>query len=145
MILLSKNGKIKETDDKTNITHEFNVPDNINRINIKYSYSPKTVENNAKAADAISKGIKKYGINPVNASSFLPVKNLITLSFDECGEYRGACHRQPNEQNIIICKNSSTPGIINREIQPGLWCVVLNVHYAGCKIDYNIEIYGEEK
>ncbi len=145
MILLSQNGIITESDDKTNIILEFIVPKNINKITVNYSYSPKTIEDNAKAASAVSKGIKKYGINPVNASSFLPVKNLVTLSFDECSEYRGACHRQPNEQSIIICKNESTPGIINREIKEGIWHAVLNVHYAGCKINYNIEIIGEEK
>jgi hypothetical protein len=73
----------------------------------------------------------------------MPVFNLVTLSFDENGEYRGACHRQPNNQTIIIADNNSTPGILNRPIKSGEWDVILNIHYAGCDIDYKIEIDGE--
>ena len=73
----------------------------------------------------------------------MPVKNLVTLSFDENGEYRGACHRQPNEQTVIIAESGSTAGILNRPITAGKWDVMLNVHFAGCDIDYTIEIDGE--
>lgn len=145
MQLLKISGIINECDDKTNIIHTFSVPENIKKIIVKYSYSPKTVENKSLAEQKISQAMKKYNINFADPISFLPVKNLVTLSFDENSQYRGACHRQPNEQTIIISDTNSTPGIINREIQCGQWDVVLNVHFAGCEIKYNLEIEGEEK
>ena len=36
MLLFKTQGKITENDDKTNITHRFNVPENIKSLKIKY-------------------------------------------------------------------------------------------------------------
>lgn len=143
MIIFSKNGKITPADDKTNICLGFNVPDGATKLVVKYSYSPKDVENEDQACEQIYTSMKKYGMNVTNVSSFLPVHNLVTLSFDENGEYRGACHRQPNEQTVVIAENNSTAGIINRPVRAGDWDIVLNVHYAGCDIDYSIEVEVE--
>jgi hypothetical protein len=143
MVIFSKEGKISNQQDKTNIKLNFNVPQGIECLTVKYSYNPKTVDDTAIANKIISEGIKKYNINFANVEAFLPVKNLVTLSFDENGSYRGACHRQPNEQTIKIAEKNSTAGIINRKIEAGEWDVVLNVHFAGCTINYSIEIEGE--
>jgi hypothetical protein len=143
MEIFSKQGKISKSDDKTNITLNFIVPDNTTKITIKYSYSPKEVEDKSLASKAIIEGMQKYNVDFADKESFMPVFNLVTLSFDENGEYRGACHRQPNNQTIIIADNNSTPGILNRPIKSGEWDVILNIHYAGCDIDYKIEIDGE--
>lgn len=145
MQLLKISGIINECDDKTNISHSFSVPENTKKITVNYSYSPKTVENKTLAEQEIAQAMKKYNIRFADPASFLPVKNLVTLSFDENNQYRGACHRQPNEQTIVISETNSTPGIINRKIQSGQWKIVLNVHFAGCEIKYNLEIEGEEE
>lgn len=145
MNLMKISGTINECNDKTNICHTFSVPENVKKITIKYSYSPKTIENKSTANQKITQAIQKYNINFADPTAFFPVKNLVTLSFDENGKYRGACHRQANEQTICISDTDSTPGIINRKIQSGQWDVVLNVHFAGCEIKYNLEIEGEEK
>lgn len=145
MQLLKISGIINECDDKTNISHSFSVPENTKKITVNYSYSPKTVENKTLAEQEIAQAMKKYNIRFADPASFLPVKNLVTLSFDENNQYRGACHRQPNEQTIVISETNSTPGIINRKIQSGQWKIVLNVHFAGCEIKYNLEIKGEEE
>lgn len=145
MQLLKISGTINECDDKTNISHSFSVPENTKKITVNYSYSPKTVENKTLAEQKIAQAMKKYNVRFADPASFLPVKNLVTLSFDENNQYRGACHRQPNEQTIVISETNSTPGIINRKIQSGQWKIVLNVHFAGCEIKYNLEIEGEEE
>ena len=125
MIVFSTNGKITPEDDKTNIKHTFTVGAGVKSLTVN--------------------AMKKYKVESLNSEAFFPVKNLVTLSFDECGNYRGACHRQPNEQIITIAPQNSTPGIFNREITPGEWDVVLNIHYAGCDIDYEIEIDAKEE
>lgn len=73
----------------------------------------------------------------------MPVNNLVTLSFDENGRYRGACHRQPNEQTVVISEKGSTPGIVNGSVEAGDWDVMLNIHYIGCTVQYSILITGE--
>jgi hypothetical protein len=143
MIVFSTKGKITADNSKTNIVLPFDVPSGVNRLVVKYSYSPKTVEDKVKAISQITKAMEKYNVDNVNASDFLPVNNLVTLSFDDNGVYRGACHRQANNQEIIISSSNSTAGVINAPINQGQWNVVLNVHYAGCDIDYTIQIEGE--
>lgn len=143
MEILSKQGVITPDDDKTNITIAFNVPAGTKKLSVEYSYFPKEVADKAAANNAIAKAMKKYDVSFANPEAFLPVKNLVTLSFDECGKYRGACHRQAQKQSIIIAEDNSTPGIVNRPLEPGEWDVVLNVHYAGCDINYSITINEE--
>lgn len=144
MNLLSVESKITPLQDKTNINHAFTVPEGIKSIRVEYEYSPKIVEDRELAGNAIVDGLRRYKLEVVDVNSFLPVKNLITLSFDEAGEYRGACHRQPNRQTIIIAPSDSTPGIFNRPIKSGVWQAVLNVHYIGCDVDYTLKVEGEE-
>lgn len=143
MKLFSNSGTITPDQDKTNIALQFNVPHGIKKLKVEYYYAPKEVSDKESSDKLIAVAMKKYGIRFANPEAFLPVKNLVTLSFDEVGEYRGACHRQPNRQTIIISGKNSTPGIINREIKAGSWDVVLNIHFVGCDVNYSIEIDGE--
>lgn len=140
MLIYSKNGTITENQDKTNIRLEFDVPQGTNQLIIKYSYNPKNIDDRSLAHKAITDAMKKYNVNFFNPEAFLPVNNLVTLSFDENGKYRGACHRQSNEQTVIISDKNSTPGIINRTVEHGKWDVMLNIHFVGCPVEYNIEI-----
>ena len=145
MNLLSVRSRISPSLDKTNIIHKFTVPQGIKSLVVQYEYNPKTVENKELAGNAIVEGLRKYKVEVADVTSFLPVKNLVTLSFDENGEYRGACHRQPNKQTVVIAEQGSTPGIFNRSVNSGEWQVVLNLHYVGCDIDYIIDIEGVEE
>ena len=145
MKVLSVKGKITEKDSKTNISHKFRVSENAKRLVVHFSYNPKNVENTALAMKHIETGLKKYKEKSNNPDEFLPINNLLTLSFDENGKYRGACHRHPNEQIIIISAENSTPGIINKKLEGGEWNAVLNIHFAGCEIEYSIEIEEEQQ
>ncbi len=143
MNLYSQSGIITTAMDKTNVELKFQVPQGIKSLTVKYSYNPKVVDDKELAYSAVVNSMKKYDVGFANPEAFMPVKNLVTLSFDECGEYRGACHRQPNEQVIFISDKNSTPGILNRSIRSGEWKIVLNVHFVGCDVNYNIEVEGE--
>ena len=97
-----------------------------------------------KSVEMISLAAKKYGEEINSFDDLLPLSNLVTLSFDDCNGYRGACHRHPNEQSIYISSESSTPGIINSPITEGMWSVTLNVHFVGSdEVEYSIKIEGE--
>lgn len=143
MTLLEINETITPDRDKTNIIHRFTVPQGVKRLIVDYSYSPKMVEDSELAKKAVADGMKKYSVNFANPENFMPVSNLITLSFDENGRYRGACHRQPNEQRIVISDTYSTPGVFSRSVEPGEWDAVLNIHFIGCDVQYSLLITGE--
>lgn len=143
MKLFSAQGVATVQESKTNIKYTFDVPEGIKRLTVKYSYNPKTVEDRAAALNIINAGLKQYKAEGINPEAQLPVKNLLTLSFDENGRYRGACHRQANEQAIVIAESNSTAGIFNREIEAGEWSICLNAHYIGCDVRYEIEVEGE--
>ena len=139
MTILKKSGMITEKDHQTNLVIPFSVSPKATELTVRYSYHPKTVEDRKKALELLSDCAEKYEVNADDLSALLPVNNLVTLSFDDPDGYRGACHRQANEQIIMIGEHS-TPGILNRKIISGQWDVVLNIHFAGCPINYSVEI-----
>ena len=144
MILLEKKGVITPDMDKTNIAFSFDVPDGVSALNMDFSYSPKTLDDESAAVRLISSALEQYlgtdhGKDP---RDFLPVKNLITVSVDDPLGYRGAAHRQPNEQHIVIGRAETSPGFTKGAVSSGTWRVVLNVHCCVCDAAYNLKISG---
>lgn len=147
MVLFEKQGVITPAQDKTNISFEFEVPQGVSVLDIDFSYFPKTLADEGSAVDILSSALEKYlgKDNDQDPRDFLPVKNLITLSADDPSGYRGAAHRQPNEQHIVLAAESSTPGFLNREVSAGKWRVMLNVHCCVCDVHYSLKISGGER
>lgn len=144
MLIFSTKGKITPADDKTNIVHKFTVPENTVVLKIKYQYSPKTLPDREKAVNIIHACFERYEETlQGRPADFLPVKNLVTLSLDCMGEYRGAAHRQDNIQEHIIAPGFASPGFIKAPVRAGEWDVVLNVHSISCDVEYSINIEGE--
>ena len=144
MILLKKKGVITPDMDKTNIAFSFDVPYGVSALNMDFSYSPKTLDDESAAVRLISSALEQYlgtdhGKDP---RDFLPVKNLITVSVDDPLGYRGAAHRQPNEQHIVIGGAETSPGFTKGAVSSGTWRVVLNVHCCVCDAAYNLKISG---
>lgn len=145
MTIFEKTGRITPEQDKTNISLEFNVPGGIEKLIIDYEYSPKILENEEKAEELLAKSIEKYLGDEYKAEprDFMPVKNLITLSLDDNGKYRGAAHRQADKQRHEISKDFASVGFMKGEIHSGKWQIVLNVHCCACDVDYKIKVTGE--
>lgn len=144
MLIFNTKGRITTANDKTNLTHRFDVPSGIKSLKIKYHYSPKTFEDREKAVALINKCFDKYDEALIGRpADYLPVKNLITLSIDSCGVYRGAAHRHDNTQEHIISADFASPGFTKGEIEVGEWDIILNVHSVSCDVDYTIEVEGE--
>lgn len=146
MIIFETAGRVLPEQDKTNIPLEFTVPEGIDKMIIDYEYSPKMLEDREKAEALLKESIEKYLGDEYKAEprDFFPVKNLITLSLDGNGVYRGAAHRQADKQHHEISREFASPGLIKGEIHAGKWQVVLNVHCCACAVDYKIQIAGEE-
>lgn len=144
MLIFSAKGKITTDNDKTNLIHKFDVPDNIRSLKIDYSYSPKTLESREKAVEIVHACFQKYDEQiHGRASDHLPVKNLITLSVDENGKYRGAAHRQADTQTHILSEDFASYGFSKGKIESGEWDIVLNVHSISCDVEYTITVEGE--
>lgn len=143
MILFEKTGVVTSKQDKTNLFFDFAVPENMNRIILDYSYSPKTVESEETALDLIKDKMEQYGAGG-KAEDYMPVKNLITLSLNDEKGYRGAAHRQAAVQHHEISRNFADAGFIKGEINSGVWQLALNVHCCACDVQYKIVIAGEE-
>lgn len=145
LTLLETQGSVTPDDDKTNIFLEFSVPNGIKKLIIDYSYSPKTVENREEAIRLVSAGLEKYlgKDNCENPLDYLPVKNLITLSLDGNGNYRGAAHRQADVQHHELSETYASNGFLKGKIESGVWRVALNVHCCACRVSYSIKVTGE--
>ena len=144
MKLLSQSGVLTQEDSKTNLCFPFVVSEGVKTLRIEYRYSPKLVENKEESIKMLRTAAEKYHEDIEYYDELLPLSNLVTLSFDDEKGYRGACHRHPNEQNVVISSSASTPGIINAPVESGEWSVTLNVHFVGSdRVEYNIEIEGE--
>lgn len=146
MIIFETKGRITLANNKTNLIHRFDVPQGIKKLTIAYSYSPKTLEDRERAIQEIKDCIKKYDeVILGRPADYLPIKNLVTLSVDENGKYRGAAHRQANEQSHIISENYASPGFSKGAIEAGEWDIMLNVHSVSCDVDYQIVVEGENE
>ena len=129
MVLLNKTGKITLDDNKTNIVLPFEIKDNFKSLKIKFEYSPKTLENKEKEIKIAEDCLKKYDeVQEGNIESYLPIKNLVTLSLDSSREYIGAIHRQSNKQELVVSSDYSSPGFFKTDIAKGEWKIMLNVH-----------------
>lgn len=132
MLLVNESFTVFPKDEKTNITFPFEVKEEVSALKFTFSYSPKRLEDNLRAKTLIEQCIKKdagdfFGEYP-SWESFLPLKNLITLSVDDTNSYRGCAHRQKEYMEHIISENFASPGFNKGKIIPGTWKAVLNVH-----------------
>ena len=60
--------------------------------------------------------------------SFLPVKNLITISLDKDGVYLGNAHRWATTQEHLISVNQVSRGFLPPEKMEGEWHGMLHLH-----------------
>jgi hypothetical protein len=120
------------------------MPKGVKTLTIKYNYSPKYIEDRVKAVEIIRECFDKYDEQIIGKpANYLPVSNLITISVDENGKYRGAAHRQSNAQVHILSKTFASPGFTKGEIEQGEWDITLNVHSVNCDVDYFITVEGD--
>jgi hypothetical protein len=146
MLIFNTKGKVSTINNKKNLIHRFDVPQNIKALKISYSYSPKTLENSEKAVEIIKECFDKYDEElRCRPADLLPVNNLITISVDCNGKYIGCAHRQANQQEHIISPEKSSNGFVKTTIEAGEWDIMLNVHYVACDVDYTISVEGVEE
>jgi len=151
-LLVERELTIRDSDTKTSIAIPFTVPENIKKLFITYSYSPKILEDEEKAKRLIKENILRDAPEDADAYTdygrFMPLKNLITLSLNSPEAYVGAAHRQDSEQCHEIGENFASSGFVKCRITKGEWSLSLDVHAvvtgkALCKV--KIEAEEEER
>lgn len=132
MNLLNESFTVYPKDEKTNISFPFQVSEGVSALKFTFSYSPKRLEDKDRAKMLIEGCIKndagEYEKEYPSWESFLPLKNLITLSIDDPESYRGCAHRQKECMQHIISEDFASPGFNKGKILHGTWKAVLNVH-----------------
>lgn len=150
--ILVAEGKLSPINSRTHITYTFEVPEGARAVRAKFSYSPKDLLDKEQSKKLIKEGLEKY-VEPETLSyyeekweTFTPLKNLITLSFDDPEQFRGACHRHDPVQEYVMSEDEGTPGLLKGPIVPGVWKVTISVHCVVTEnCDYKLEIWeGDE-
>lgn len=129
--VLEREVKILPENNKTNIVLPFET-ETAEMMKITYSYSPKNLEDGERARALIEECLKndtgEYRSEYPDWTAYLPLKNLITLSLDAPGGYRGAAHRHDSEQVHILSEKSASAGFFKGKIIGGEWKITLSVH-----------------
>ena len=116
MVLLDKSGILTRDDDKKNVRFAFDVPDGTQALQIEFAYSPKTLTDPELEKQICETALKKYNgaVCYDEYKQYLPLKNLVTLSLDDPGGYRGAAHRQDPARYIPLAPHSPLTALQTR-------------------------------
>ena len=98
-LIFEETKTLTPNDTKTNVPLQFYVAEELEKMKIEFSYSPKNLDDEEKAHKYIDDGFEKYAPEPYRKGykpwyEYLPVKNLLTVSLDSPDGYIGCAHRQ---------------------------------------------------
>ncbi|AZN41415.1 hypothetical protein [Paenibacillus albus] len=150
-LVLEAEGQVSPVCSRTHIAYSFHLDRQGGKFLIDFAYEPKNLDDREQAHSMIVDGIDKYTESAQRDrmlerwESFLPLKNLITVSVDDPKRHRGAGHRHDPEQQLFISGQDASPGFVNGELNEGLWRITLSLHAIvteSCR--YRLRIYHEE-
>ena len=134
MKLLEEKYEWTPCDSQTDESFCFCVPDNIQQIRIRFEFSPGKEEDPAPCLPPIQEALNRYydsyprEMQPMNEDSFMPIKNLITISLDKDGVYLGNAHRWAPQQEHLISAQKASLGFVSPEEMAGKWHGMLHLH-----------------
>ncbi|SDN69737.1 hypothetical protein SAMN04487897_104120 [Paenibacillus sp. yr247] len=150
--ILNVQGIVQPNSSKTHISYRFHLAKPGGKLLIDFAYEPKNLEDREQAKTMIFTSINTY-TEPnqreriqAKWESFLPLKNLITVSVDDPKGHRGAGHRHDPEQLLFISELETSPGFVSGKIVEGMWHVTLSLHAIvteSCR--YTLHIHQEEE
>jgi hypothetical protein len=151
-IILDVQGQVTPVCSKIHISYKFHLGQPGGKLVISFAYGPKNLEDPEQAKTMIFESIDKYTELDQRErlqakwESFLPLKNLVTISVDDPKRHRGAGHRHDPEQLLFLSKEEASPGLVSGEILTGMWEVMLSLHAIvtdNCR--YTLHICQEEE
>ncbi|MBD0381406.1 hypothetical protein [Paenibacillus sedimenti] len=151
-LLLESQGQVTPVCSRSHITYKFHVPESGGMLWFSFAYGPKNLENLERSRDLIHESIDKYtepdqrGRLQAKWESFIPLKNLITVSLDDPERHRGAGHRHDPEQLLFLSEDNASPGFVSGSIPSGMWEATLSLHaIVTDTCQYILQIWREEE
>ncbi|TDF98598.1 hypothetical protein [Paenibacillus piri] len=132
--LVEVQGRLTPVASKSQIMYAFPVQAGLDGLTVKFSYSPKLLEDKRVALELIRTAAPQYMEEPQLGSYMerweqaLPLQNLLTLSLDDPHRFRGAAHRHSPEQAHRIGFGEASPGFLPGPMVPGVWRITVSVH-----------------
>jgi len=131
--LFEARGTLTSAASKSQVTYQFYVPAGCEGLRAHFKYFPKELNDREQSRRWIEAALDAY-VSPTkrtlrsNWEDFLPLSNLITLSFDDPERFRGAAHRHAPEQHYWLTPATASDGLIRGDIPCGMWRITLSVH-----------------
>lgn len=136
-------------DSKSDIVFEFEIDMPCETVYIDAAYFPKYFYDPAAAEALIEQSVRQYGLDPATdlfgdaPDSVFPLANLIALSLDSGGCYRGAAHRHANAQHIVLSEGEATGGFSPGRPPQGRWRITIHPYCVlTARCDYHITVTG---
>jgi hypothetical protein len=142
--LLAARETLTPADHQTHKRYPFQVPAHCAELHVRVRYAPKLLpaqESRAlaeaalrrqSAALAASVGealAEQWAANFGHRAESVRVSNLLTISLDDAtGTYRGAAHRQAEDQRLSLGLESASPGLVAGSLPAGMWVLTLSAH-----------------
>ncbi len=128
-------------ENQTHVKLPFIFEKEYDSLTIYFSYTPQIVPEDV-AIIAIADALPYYDVASADATDFLPLINLITVSLSYEGNYLGCHHNKRIPQFITIAETGSSLGFIPHKAQPGNWEIQLNLHCVCSNVEVQLEVRG---
>jgi hypothetical protein len=152
--LLRADGTLTTSCSKSHITYTIHLHQEYHELHVEFSYSPKKLEDEARAKAIVQEALPQFileehlGSYMEHYMDFLPLQNLLTLSFDDENGFRGAGHRHDPVQHMVISADEASPGIIPGVFPRGQLKIMINVHCVvseECRYQLHVWEAGDAK
>jgi len=157
--LLELHERLTPADHQTHRRYLFRVPSHSTLLQIHAGYAPKTLSIE-ESATVVAETIQseraalelRIGACLADAWSLRQrecewghVRNLLTISVDDAmGAYRGACHREAPDQQLVLGREFASPGLVAGPLPAGVWTLTLSAHtLVTAHCDVSIQIGAE--
>jgi hypothetical protein len=142
--LLDVHETLTPSDEKTHRRYAFAVPANCQVLDFHIRYAPRflreeesvaqadasLVDQQARLAELVGEPVaSRWAANVRPLPAGLRISNMLTISLDDSdGEYRGAAHRQSDDQRLVLGPEAATAGLVAGTLPAGTWWLTLSAH-----------------
>jgi hypothetical protein len=151
-MLLEVNSKVNPAGSQSHVTYSFHLKRPVAALYIRFSYTPKRLEDSVRSKALILAGIDKYTAPEHREyakerwKAYLSLQNLITVSVDDPERHRGTGHRHDPEQLIRLGVREASPGFLSGPLPQGLWKITLSMHAIVTEVcSYELQIWEQEE
>lgn len=112
----------------------FSVDENVDALEVHVHYTPGEEARDEYCKEAVEAAMKLYygeedpAAEPMTVQQHYPIKNLVTLSATQNGEYVGNAHRWDTDQAHVWTTYSASQGFSARKTMGGDWEIQLHLH-----------------